>query len=570
MPDRRPITFDGCFGWIHPGSRRRGVVLCAAFGLEGLAAHRAWGELAEALARAGLPTLRFDWPGTGDSLGDAGDPDRLAAWRAGLDAAIARLKRETGVDEIVLVGLRLGATLALEAAARRGDVAMVVAAAPVVTGAGWVREQRSLSRLLRVRAEADPPDADETGGFAVAGFFTADATAEDLKALDLRKFASPPAPRILLLLRDGDVAGVERAEAWRAAGATVDVAPFEGVDILLSDPTRALTPTAAWARIVDAATPSDPVGAPAAATPSNEIARLDQEAWSEQPLLFGPDDRLFGIVTTPRSPRDDVPMAILLDAGRNPHLGWGRGTVETARDLAAAGWRVLRMDQAGIGDSLAHPDGPAEVLYSQDSVADVVAAMDRSPSGAVDRFVLIGACSGGHLALHTALADPRVVGVAMVNLQRFLWRDGDSLEAAMRAEFRASTAYAGLIGRADTWRRLFSGEIRAGSIAVELVRRLGVRLVAKIRRLVTVDPAVRWLRTLDRRGVHILFVFGTDDGGRDEFAAHVGVEEALPSIVAGARLRLIERTDHNVGPRDARLALRAIVRDFIETCAGGR
>lgn len=568
MTERRPITFDGCFGWLYPGDRRRGVILCPAFGLEALSAHRAWAELAEALAAAGLPTLRFDWAGTFDSLGDDRDPARLDAWRASLSAAIDRLRDESDIDEIALVGLRLGATIAADVAASRDDVAFLVAGAAPITGAGWVREQRGLSRMLRVRTETDPADADEIGGFAVAGFFTADGTAEALKGLDCRTLPKSPAPRVVLLSREGDTGFAELAGRWRAEGADVREEIFVGVGALLTDPTRAVVPTADWSRIVDLLSEGAAVATDLArAIP--ETPRLETENWVEEPMLFGPAERLFGIVTTPRRPRADAPWVVLLDAGRNPHVGWGRGTVEAARAFAEDGRCVLRMDQAGIGDAHAHPGGPAEVLYSQESVADVVAAMDRLVCLGADRFVLIGACSGAHLALHTARVDPRVVGLAMINLQRFVWRDGDSLDAAMRGEYRSSSAYVDLIRRRDTWKRLFDGEIRVGSILLELGRRSIVRLVARVRRLVTVDPAVTWLRALDRRGVRVLFVFGTDDGGRDEFAAHVGPEEGLPDLVPGARLALIRRTDHNIGPREPRLELRRELSVFLDEVGTG-
>ena len=562
MPDRRAVAFAGCAGWVRPGTGRRGVVLCPAFGLEGLTARRAWGDLADRLADAGLPTLSFDWPGTGDSTGDDRDPDRLAAWCAGLGSAIDTLRRETGVAEIALVGLRLGATIAAEVAARRGDVAILVALQPVVSGRIFLREQRSLSRLLRVRSDDDPIDGDEIDGWAVGGFFTSDATGEEVAALDLRRTTPAPAAEILLLAREADAAATALATHWRELGARVTRNDFAEVDTFLTDPTRTIAPEAAWGLIVDTlaegATPS-PAPSPA---PATEPAVLVGDGWSETAHAFGPGDRLIGILTVPERPLAGASTVIVLSAGRNPHVGWGRGTVELARALARRGRRVLRMDQAGIGDARRHPDGPPEVLYSQESVADVVAALDRFGS-ADGRNVVIGACSGAHLALHSALADARVHGVAMINLQRFVWRDGDSLEASMRGEFRSSSAYAGLARRADTWKRLFRGEIRVGSIAIELTRRIASRLVAKALRLVTTDPAVSWLRRLDRRGVHVLFVFGTADGGRDEFAEHVGAEEALPRIASRARVDLIERTDHNLGPRDARLRLGEVIDAFL-------
>lgn len=561
MIQRRAVVFDGCFGILRPGSTRRGVVLCPAFGLEGLTARRAFADLAERLAARGLSTLVFDWAGTGDSLGGDRDPARLVAWKASLGAAIDCLKREEAVAEIALVGLRFGATLAAEVAAARDDVAILVAAAPVVSGRVYWREQQSLARLLRVRADDDPPDSDEDGGFAVAGFFTSDATAADLKTLDLRKAERAPAPRTLVVARDGDVAATELADRWRALGASVESLVFDGYDALLSDPTRAVTPRTVWdeivTRLADGAVP-----VPRRPMAPSAPAILDGGAWLEEVLFLGPDRGLFSVLTRPREPVAG-PWVILLDAGRNPHVGWGRMTVELARALAAEGRHVLRLDQAGIGDSPARPDGPDEVLYSMDSVADVRSAMDALTVLGATRFVLIGGCSGAHLALHAARADPRVVGLVPINLQRFVWRDGDSLEAAMRGEFRATTAYVGLVRRADTWRRIFSGDIKVFSIAVELVRRIALRFAAAVKSRLVADPAVVWLRELDRRGTRTLFVFGTDDGGRDEFATHVGAEAKLSTRCPGAGVALIERTDHNLGPRDARAALTTLVRGFL-------
>src|SRR5689334_4600346 len=53
-------------GTLHfPTSAQRdaGVVLCNPFGIELLASRRAYRHLADRLARAGIPTLRFDYDG---------------------------------------------------------------------------------------------------------------------------------------------------------------------------------------------------------------------------------------------------------------------------------------------------------------------------------------------------------------------------------------------------------------------------------------------------------------------------------------------------------------------------
>ncbi len=82
-PPVTPLYIGGCFGWLHeplPERRtRRAVVLCPPIGNEACNVHRPLVVLAEMLAREGLPTLRFDYPGTGDSILDdeAGTSRRL-------------------------------------------------------------------------------------------------------------------------------------------------------------------------------------------------------------------------------------------------------------------------------------------------------------------------------------------------------------------------------------------------------------------------------------------------------------------------------------------------------------
>ena len=78
-----PISFGKAnrrlFGILHPPAvldgERANVVLCNAFGQEAIRAQRTMWVLAERLARAGHSVLRFDYYGTGDSMGDDLDGD---------------------------------------------------------------------------------------------------------------------------------------------------------------------------------------------------------------------------------------------------------------------------------------------------------------------------------------------------------------------------------------------------------------------------------------------------------------------------------------------------------------
>ena len=111
-PADRPL-----FGWLHlPEEASAGVVLCRPIGLEALSACRAYRCLAERLAAKGVVALQFDYTGTGDSAGDPADVVSVGTWLSDIAAAIDCVRR-TGVARVGLIGLRLGATLAANAAA---------------------------------------------------------------------------------------------------------------------------------------------------------------------------------------------------------------------------------------------------------------------------------------------------------------------------------------------------------------------------------------------------------------------------------------------------------------------
>src|SRR5437667_5172473 len=104
------------FGWYHsaPRAEQRDcvAVLCAPLGHEYTRAHRTLRHLADRLARAGIPALRFDYQGIGDSPGGDLDPGRVAAWQASIRAAIRQAQLLSGRPRVCVIGLRLGATLA--------------------------------------------------------------------------------------------------------------------------------------------------------------------------------------------------------------------------------------------------------------------------------------------------------------------------------------------------------------------------------------------------------------------------------------------------------------------------
>ncbi len=137
------------FGAYHSPDGGRGrlpaVVLCQPFGHEYLRAHRAFRNLAIAIAERGHHVIRFDYFGTGDSAGSS-EEHTVEQSLADITAAIEEVKDISEATDVTLVGLRLGATLALLAAAERRDVDRVILWDPVIAGDAHLGNLASLQR----------------------------------------------------------------------------------------------------------------------------------------------------------------------------------------------------------------------------------------------------------------------------------------------------------------------------------------------------------------------------------------------------------------------------------------
>ncbi len=109
------------------------------------------GQLASALADAGYVVVRYDKRGVGQSGGRA-ESVTLEDYADDAIAAVKFLERRRDVQRVALVGYGEGGAIASLAASRDGDIAaLVLLAAPGVTGAELVLEQqRRLLSLMNI------------------------------------------------------------------------------------------------------------------------------------------------------------------------------------------------------------------------------------------------------------------------------------------------------------------------------------------------------------------------------------------------------------------------------------
>jgi uncharacterized protein len=95
------------------------VLLCNPFGQEAVRAHRLYRVLADRLSKLGIPSLRFDYFGTGDSDGDDEyAPMSIPTCLKNLTDADLFLREQAKTDNVSWFGLRFGAMVAVLASSQ--------------------------------------------------------------------------------------------------------------------------------------------------------------------------------------------------------------------------------------------------------------------------------------------------------------------------------------------------------------------------------------------------------------------------------------------------------------------
>lgn len=201
-----------------------GIVLCPAHGHEFIQFHRAFRQLALQLSRSGYPVLRFDFSGCGDSEGDEGVWS-LERWNEDLVVAIEEVKQHARTSRVALIGLRLGASIALTVASSREDVDTLVLWDPVVSGSGYLREQRAQHARMLGYAHVIPQA--DGAAHEVLGFALPEAFAAELESLDTATLRESPAARALIVESNAEVDQAPLSEQLAALGTKAERQEFQ-------------------------------------------------------------------------------------------------------------------------------------------------------------------------------------------------------------------------------------------------------------------------------------------------------------------------------------------------------
>ena len=386
--------------------------MCNPLGIDAFRAHYAIRRTAVRLEESGFSVVRFDYDGTGDSAGDAGDPDRVDAWLRSIDEAL-KLVREAGATWTAIWGMRSGALLASTAADRDGSVDALCLVDPIPSGRMFLSEQRAMAAMaIGVQSKREDGSVETPGVVYDAG------TVDALKKLRIGSDDHLPAKKILVLTRRGTTPDSGLAARLSSDAAKWDEATGQE-DLVDAEAPHQLIPYEDIERVVSWFSDSDvsPADTVAIKVPMRAGAVAvadgpDGRPVIERPLSLGPTG-LFGIVTEVPG-RVTGPTVVFFNVATEPHTGPARMWVRFARRWAALGVRSVRVDLSGLGDSPTRPGEPDFVIRLPANFDDVTEAVRAVSPDDPSNVVLAGLCSSAYQALDSAM-ELRPRGVIALN-----------------------------------------------------------------------------------------------------------------------------------------------------------
>jgi pimeloyl-ACP methyl ester carboxylesterase len=375
--------------------------------------------LAEALVEVGIGVLRFDFPGQGNSAENPPGTREVDMWRAGISRAVD-FACAASKAPCILVGMRLGATFAWETARSDSRIRAVVLWDPVFDGQRYLRAQQAfVASVFSVKQASD-------GGLVGPGYVLDGDTVASLASLRLEshggqgRLSKVP---VLIATQSGEKSAQRQLPAFLEAGC--EAMALEGQAAMMGLPPHEvrlhrgdLDKLCGW---ISQQVPSRrlrveerPVGAAVVEHGSGEPIQERFVLIGPTPLFGVETLPVFGVETLPALEGLAKPTVVFLSAGALENFGPGRLWAQTARTLASHGFRSVRVDNSGVGDTPARSQTRRGEMLHPDALSDLedIAAALGAPDGR--GLIFLGLSSGAYHAAEAGLTM-RPEGVCLIN-----------------------------------------------------------------------------------------------------------------------------------------------------------
>jgi len=559
-------------GWLHTTDSKQhsntGVIICPPLAVEYMNSYRSMRYVADYFALAGIPALRFDYHGTGDSSGVEEDEDRLESWQWSIDQAIEQLKTITGCTKYGLFGFRIGATLAA-LVAERIPVEFLILWATLNSGKKYIREIKLIQKTGKIQSNDNDDLLLEAGGM---GYW--EQTANDISKINLMNI-TPRAKRILVIPRDEQTTDTELYDVWKENDLCVDRVNLIGSTLMLVDahltvvPHQSIQDIVQWVQKdldknlitnkIQTITQNHPTSANINhASHSQKIALQDNSTVKESILYFGAKNENIAILTeTDKSKDSNLPTVLILNSGANHRVGPSRLYVSIARELSLMGFRCLRIDVPGIGDSIISSQALENIEYINSSSHKILEATKAlTPNPLNNDFILMGLCSGAYFSFHAALelSGVTIAESILINPLTFYWEEGMTADTSPTKDFSIWNWYKHAITNQDSWIKLIQGKIDYKSLATAIQNRIIMKFTSSFKYLKHTEtlkninkhreqlPAD--LIKITDKNIQIQFILSRSDPGHDILMTNAGKTIKKLQRSNKIDIKFIEDADH--------------------------
>ena len=565
---RMPVYFGPddkkLLGWLHCSDITQQLdtcaIICPPLAVEYMSTYRSMRYAADYFALAGIPAFRFDYHGTGDSSGVNDGSNRLEAWLWSIEQAYEQAKLLTGCSKVGLLGFRMGATLAA-LVSQKLAVDFLVLWAGLESGRRFIRETRAIQMTGISQTNGEAAEYVEAGGMVYWP-----QTVNAIEEVNLTKII-PKASRVLIVPRDDLNVNTKLKSAWEENGVAVEQIELPGSSSMLLVALEATVPFESISRIVQWAR-NNPQTAE-----RNKFHTIEKNGFELSAILqtssefnvkesivkYGENQDYFAILSEPVGVVDtNLPVILMANSGATHRVGVSRLYVTLARDLASLGFRCLRIDIPGLGDSIIYDrqnENRDYITYSSDVIEQALASFGSNYKE--NKYIITGLCSGAYFSFHAALDldEVNIVESLLINPLTFYWHEDMELEDSPIKNFGNWNWYKQAIKDPKSWKKLIRGGADYRVLFRTLKDRIKIVTTAKMKSSsyeakngevagTRAHELNADLGSIASKGRQLSFFLATSDPGYDILMTSAG-KTARKLIKSGEiEIYMIEDADH--------------------------
>jgi alpha/beta superfamily hydrolase len=287
-------------------------------------------------------------------------------------------------------------------------------------------------------------------------------------------------------------------------------------------------------------------------------------------ILFGEKKNLAGVVTIPEGEKKEIGV-IVLNAGHLHRVGPNRIYVDLAHELTGAGYTVLRFDFSGIGDSIIKKDLDT---FRDSAVKDTLDGIKYlANKHQLDKFILIGICSGANIAYLASASDKRIASIILINAEFIDITATPLFKKEMELNTRKRYYLKKIFSR-NGWQRVMRGKSNLKNILLIVPGAVFYLLYLVIKELIYLFKLDRNrelldnLETIYNNGTQTQIVYSEGSNTLDIYNLRVKHQINKKYFTTGQfKFTLYTNVDHTFTPLASQKRLIADVKRWIEQAA---